>query len=115
MGEIKSGDLNRRVTLLRDDGEGQDDYGTPIEVWTTLATVWASWRRATARETLAAGEIGASVSDIFEIRYSSTVASLNPKDRLTYQGRTYDISGVTEIGFREGMRIEATARADGGE
>lgn len=113
MGSLKAGELNRRITLLRYGVTGKDDYNNPIEGWTTLATVWASWRRATARETLAASEIGASVSDVFEIRYSSAVVSLDPKDRLTYQGRTYNIGGVTEIGFREGLRVEATARADG--
>lgn len=109
---IRAGDLDRRIKLMRLVRDGQDAFGTPVEIWDEIGTVWASWRRATARETLAASEIGASVSDIFEIRYSSTVRDLNPKDRLEYHGRTYDISGVTEIGRRVGLRIEATARAD---
>jgi SPP1 family predicted phage head-tail adaptor len=89
-----------------------DDDLNPIEGYTALATVWASWRRASARETLAAAEVNAAATDVFEIRYSSTVSELNPKDRLRYQGNDYDIQAVAEIGRREGLRIDASKRAD---
>lgn len=108
-----AGRLDRRITLQR-YAVSYNAANEPDESWTPdAAPVWASWRRASARETLASAEVRAAVSDIFEIRYSAAVADLNPKDRLVYGGRTYDIAGVTEIGRREGLRIEAAARADG--
>lgn len=108
---MQSPKLDRRVTLKRAT-IAQDEYGQPIETWADIATVWASWRRASARETLAAAEVAAAVSDVFETRFDSTWADLNPKDRLIYNGATYDIIEVAEIGRREGLRIGATARAD---
>lgn len=108
---MRAGDLDRRITLMR-YGISYNADNEPIEGYTALATVWASWRRATARETLAGAEISAAASDIFEIRYSSTVADLNPKDRLTYQGDDYNITAVDEIDRRVGLRIAATKRAD---
>jgi hypothetical protein len=40
------------------------------------------------------------------------VADLSPKDRLTFDGRVFNIIGVKEIGRREGLEISASARAD---
>lgn len=111
---MRAGDLDRRVTLQR-AAITQDTTGQEIETWSTLgpSKIWASWRRASARETLAAAEKSAIVTDVFEVRYDSAWSDLNPKDRLVYSGRTYDIAEVTEIGRREGLRIGGAARADG--
>jgi SPP1 family predicted phage head-tail adaptor len=109
---IHAGTLDRRIVLQRAT-TSQDETGQEIETWSTLATVWASWRRASARETLAAAEVAAAVTDIFVIRWWSGVADLNPKDQVQYAGRTYDIADVAEIGRREGLQINAVARSDG--
>lgn len=96
-----------RATVTQDPGSGEN-----VEAWAELATVWASRRRASARETLAAAEISAEVTDVFEIRWDSLWSSLNPTDRIVFEERIYDIATVDEIGRREGWRIAASARAD---
>lgn len=106
-----AGKLDRRITLTR-YGITYNSDNEPQEAWTTLATVSASWRRATARETLAGAEVSAAASDIFETHYVPTLAGLNPKDQLVYQGNVYNITAVDEIGRREGLRIAASRRAD---
>lgn len=108
---MDAGALDRRVTLRRYSLD-HDQQNNPVEVWTDLATVWASWRRATANERLVSGQVGAQVTDVFELHWSPTVAALDPKDRLSFAGRDYDIIEVTEIGRREGLLIRASARAD---
>ena len=108
---VAAGDLDRRIVLQRAT-TAQDETGQEIETWAALATVWASWRRASARETLAAAEVAAAVTDIFVIRWWSGVSDLNPKDRVQYAGRTYDIADVSEIGRHEGLQISAVARSD---
>lgn len=55
--------LIRRATVTQDPGSGEE-----IETWSTLAEVSASWRRASAREQLAAAEIQAMVTDVFIVR-----------------------------------------------
>lgn len=107
-----AGKLDRRIFIDRPTVT-QNTLGEEITVWVQAARVWASWRRASARETLAGAEIAATVSDIFEIRYSSQVADVEPKWRLTYEGTEYDIETVDEIGRRVGLRIGAVARSDG--
>lgn len=108
---LDAGTLDRRI-ILRRFTIAYDQWNQPTEAWADLASVRSSWRRATASEQLTSLQVGAMVTDIFEIRWSPTVEDVNPKDRLTYAGRDYDISEVTEIGRRDGLLIRATARVD---
>lgn len=108
---LRAGDLDRMITIeqyaLTRDADNQ-----PIETWTAIATVAASWRRATANERLASGQVTAMVTDIFEIRWAPTVMDTDPKYRMVFGSRTYDLIEVTEIGRQEGLLIKASARAD---
>lgn len=108
--DLAAGKLDQRVTLRRAT-TARNGLGEMIPTWADLDTVWASQRRASARETLAAAELSASVSDVFEIRRSTSVADLGPLDRLVWDGRTYDIADVTPLG-RFGLRITAAARSE---
>lgn len=107
-----AGRLDRRITIQHKT-VAQNGLGEEVETWADLVTVFSSWRRASARETLAAAEVAAAVTDVFEIRYSIDVAGVNPGDhRLVYETRTYNIIEVAEIDRRVGLRISAAARAD---
>lgn len=75
-------------------------------------TLSASWRRASAREVLAAAEIQATVRDVFVVRWSTATATITPEDRLVYEGREYNLAEATEIGRREGMMLRGSARAE---
>lgn len=108
---LNAGALDRRIALMQ-YGISYNADNEPIEGYTTLATVWASATPVSDGEKVRAAEVGASISMRFQIRYSSTVASLNPKDCVVYDGKTFDISGVKEIGRREGLEISAAAAAD---
>ena len=105
-----AGHLDQRVTLQRATTT-TNGYGEEIASWSDLGTVWASWRRASARETLAAAELSAVASDVFEIRRSARTETLGPKDRLAWSGRTYEIVEVTPI-ERHGLRVAAVARGE---
>jgi SPP1 family predicted phage head-tail adaptor len=74
--------------------------------------VWAHAAPVRTPRRQRAGETLASKSYRFTIRYSSDVADVDPRDRVTFDGRTYDVQGVKEIGRREGLEITATARAE---
>ena len=107
---MKGVNYDRRITLER--GGVSDDGFSQVETWEPLAEVWAEVDPISDGERWRAGEVGASVTHRFRIRYSTTVADLNPRDRLTYEGRAFDIGGVKEMGRREGLEITASARAD---
>lgn len=109
---LAAGDLDRRITILRAAKAQDPGSGEEIETWAPLATVWASWRRASAREQLAAAEISAEVTDVFTVRFSSVTRTITPKDRVRYDGREYNLAECTEHGYREGMVLRGSARAD---
>jgi SPP1 family predicted phage head-tail adaptor len=106
-----AGQLDRRVAVQRATTIA-NGFNEPVATWGTVATVWARKRDVSDKERQQAGETAAEITTRFQVRYSGTLATLNPKDRLVCDGRTYEIWGVKELGRREGLEISATARAD---
>ncbi len=109
---MRAGKLDRRIVLERFTTT-VDDYNEPVKSWSTLATVSASYEPLSDGEKFRASETAAEASARFVTRYSTTVADLNPKDRLTFEGDPWEIVRVKEIGRREGLEITAGKRADG--
>lgn len=108
---MDAGRLDRRITLRRATSS-TDAFNEPVYAWATLATVAAMVTPVSDSEQWRAGETLASKLTRFTIRYSSTVANVDPRDRIQYGGREYDVHGVKEIGRREFLEITAAARAE---
>jgi SPP1 family predicted phage head-tail adaptor len=104
--------MDRRITIQRATAS-RDEFNEPVNLWLTLATVWASYEPLSDGEAFRASETLAEASARFVVRYSTTLAGLDPKDRLTFDGGTWQIVRVKEIGRREGLEITTKARADG--
>jgi SPP1 family predicted phage head-tail adaptor len=109
---MQAGRLDRRVTLERFT-ETRDQFNEPVKGWTPLATVWASYEPLSDGERFRASETAAGASARFVIRWSQDVSSLNPKDRLVFEGVVHELVRVKEIGRREGLELTTAARADG--
>lgn len=109
---MEAGKLDRRVTLLRASVERAARSNAPVETWSPIGRVWASKRAVSDGEAAKSAEIAATVTDRFQIRWTSALSSVNAKDRLECGGVTYNIVAVREIGRREGLEISAKARAD---
>lgn len=109
---LSAGKMDRKIVLQRFT-ETRDTYNEPVKTWATLATRSASYEPLSDGERFRASETAANASARFVIRYSAAVADLDPKDRLTFEGSTYEIVNVKQIGRREGIEITAGARADG--
>ena len=108
---MDAGRLDRRVELRRATTTA-NAFNEPIATWATLAKVWAEAKPVLDAERQQAGQTLASKSYRFTIRYSTDVADLDPRDRVLFDGRDYDIAGVKEIGRREFLEITANARAE---
>lgn len=108
---LAAGDLDRRLRIER-AVLTRDGFGEEIAVWGLLAGVWAGKRDVSDRERIASAEVAAEITTRFVIRWSPDVADVNPKDRIVFDGRIFDISGVKEIGRREGLEVSAAARAE---
>ena len=70
---------------------------------------WAERLELRGDERYAATQMVAEADTRWRIRYR---ADLTPIDRLSYAGRIYDVTGVVEIGRREGLEIYSKARAE---
>lgn len=106
------GALDRRIQFRRatltDDGfglvEAWSDHGEPV---------WAEKKDVSDGERWRAGEVQASITTRFTVRWSSFTADLTPKDRLVCEGVEHDITGIKEFGARRTyLEITAAARAD---
>lgn len=109
---MQSEKLDRRLRLERAT-KAQDEYGNDVPTWGELATVWCNYKPVSDGEKLAAGEVGATLSARFTIRYDSAWADLSAQDRCVFEGRTFDVFGVKEVeGRRQFLEITATTRND---
>lgn len=109
---LAAGNLDRRVTLERYTAV-LDDYGGEVRTWIALATVWARVEQRTGYERSASNQVQAGAVTLFTIRWQQALADLNPKDRILYDGRYWDIESVAELGRRVGFQIAARAATDG--
>lgn len=109
---IRSRDLNRRVQFLRAT-EVRDSFGV-VEQWAPLGTpILAAREDVSDAERWRASEVSASITTRFVVRWSSVSNAVTPKDRVTCEGREYDITGIREKeGRRQWLEITATARID---
>lgn len=86
-----------------------NEFNEPVETWDDLATVWAKRMDASAGESYRAQEVGAQITMRFTVLRTSTTASLTPKDRIVYEGRTFNITAVREVKRNRWMEIDAVA------
>ncbi|MGY9045997.1 MAG: phage head closure protein [Rhodobacterales bacterium] len=102
--------LDRRVQFRRavlvDDGYGQveqwQDHGAPV---------FAAKRDISDAERWNAGQVQASITTRFTVRWSGFTADIDPTDRLTCEGREYEITGIKETPDRRRRMLELTCSA----
>lgn len=97
------GQLDRQVTLQAPATVAQDDYGQPAPIsFTDVATVAAGVKYDKGNEALAADQNTATQRIVFTIRYR---ADVRPTWQIAYEGRTFQITDVAEIGRRRGTLL----------
>ena len=111
---MQAGKFDRRITIERfaAGSPAVDAFGGESGAWGALATVWAQRTPVSDGEKWRAQEVAAAITERFLIRWSSTVSGVSAKDRISYNSRLYDISGVKEVGRRQYIEITAAARDD---
>jgi SPP1 family predicted phage head-tail adaptor len=108
---MDAGRLDARIVITRASGS-PDGFNEPGQTWGTLATVWCKTVPVSDGERWQAGQTLANETIRFTIRWAAWVADVNPRDRIQYEGRTFDIQGVKDLGRREYREITAIARAE---
>lgn len=108
---MKAGRLDRRITLQRKSAT-QNSYGEEVAAWADLATVWAEVVPSAGREAFVAQQFAGFINATFRVRWSSLTRSITDLDRISFDGRIYNITEVREIGRREGLEFVAYTRGE---
>ena len=112
MARYRIGQLDRRIVIQRPTIT-YNSFNEPVESFGNYATVWGSRADASASESYRAQEVGAEITTRFAVRWNSVTRTVNPKDRISYDGRTYNITAVRDVERNRWREIDCVARADG--
>ncbi len=107
MAGLDAGGLDRRIRIERAT-TAEDDLGTDVETWSLLQSAWAKKLTQRATEAWKAGGTAAQREVVWQVRYTAALASMidiGSKDRIVFGDQVYPVSGVVEIGRREGLEI----------
>lgn len=111
---MRFAELDRRITIRRSDS-ARDVYGEPSQTMTDVATVWASVKFAgRPGESMQANQIFNDHECAFFIRHPRTAFEVKASDEIVFDAIDYEILGVEEIGRKDGLRIFAKKRGNGG-
>lgn len=98
---INAGELDREI-VIKAPNHSVGSYGAEEKAWTTHATVWAKYTPKNGTETNISNTQHSNVAADFLIRYLST---LTKKMQIEFEGLTYRITSITEIGRKVGQII----------
>lgn len=102
---MRAGKLDKIITIQRFTST-VDDFGTPIEAWTDVATMRAQLIQTTTEEFMRSFGQSSETAAIFRIRYLNGIGTT---DRVSFSGQLYDIKEVKELGRREGLDLRCMA------
>ncbi len=104
---IKAGKLDRQITIER-QAETVAASGSVSKTWTTVATVRAELVQLAAEEYLAGFGEADTGGAVFRIRY---LEGITTADRVTFDGATYDIEEIAELGRKRGLELRVSGGA----
>lgn len=99
---MRSGKLDRVITIQANTGPSTDEYGTPIEGWVSVETLRAQLIQASTEEFIRGYGETSDTAIIFRTRY---LASVTTDHRIEYDGEHLNIREVKEIGRRKGLEL----------
>jgi len=109
---MESGKYDRLITIERYT-VSKNAMNEDVQTWAPLGP-----ERAAAKipisdgERFRADEVGSQATDRFRTRWDEFSGTVNTKDRLICEGKTYEIIGTKEIGRRKEVEITAATRSD---
>jgi len=106
---VRAGNIDRQVEL-QSKSVKQDGYGEEIETWTRVATIWAGRKDLRGTEFFAAKQLSAEIACKWIVRYRNDITPY--ASRLVYEGNTYEVLAVIELGRREGLELMTDARVE---
>ncbi|MCS3740228.1 phage head closure protein [Rhizobium sp. BK661] len=102
---MRAGKLDRTISVER-LAETVSASGAVSSAWTNIATVRAEIVHQSASEFLTGFGEAQDGTIIFRVRY---LPGISTADRVAYNGASYDLKEITEIGRRRGLELRAVA------
>lgn len=99
---MKAGERDRLITFLQ-PVTTTSPSGMTKETFQEFSKAWAKKMDSSAMEDVEKVQRVAERSTVFEVPY---FAELRETWNISYDGRTYEILGISEIGRRAGLSIE---------
>lgn len=104
---MRSGRMDRILTLKKRTVTGQDTYGEETESFAEIE-VWGERRELRGSEGFAAQQTIARLAARYFIHYREDIDAMD--ELVDPKAKTYDIHSVLEVGRREGLEIFVTHR-----
>jgi len=108
---MEAGKLDRRIRIEQPQ-LAKNAAGEKTRTWIPLAlNVAAGIAFPSTRQAMSGQQLVSEIDATFTLRYRTDLA---PKEdrRIVFDGRTYRIKGVREIGRRVGLEVDCTTRAE---
>ena len=96
---MRAGRLRHRVTF-ETATVTDDDFGEPDQSWASITTVWAGIEPTAGKERFAAMQHQSEIDTLIVCRYHTALSALAPKDRATWNSKTFDIKAVINVDER---------------
>ena len=105
---MRAGKLTHTITVER-SAATVDDYGTPSEGWSLVATVRAQVIQSSTEEFMRGFGETAQTAIVFRIR---DLAGITVGDRVMHENRPHDVKEIKELGRRAGLDLRCVATGD---
>jgi SPP1 family predicted phage head-tail adaptor len=106
---MQAGDLDRRIQI-QEQAVTQNATGEEVLSWITVATVWAQKIENFGQERFQSSQFIGKSACSFKFRWSNLTKSVTTKHRIVFDGNIYDIQDRRELGRREGVMVDCSAR-----
>lgn len=102
---MRAGKLDRSITIQRFTST-VEEYGTPSQSWTDVATMRAQIVQASTEEFIRAFGASDETVIVFRLRW---LAGVLLADRISYEGKLFNLKEIKEIGRRKGLELRCVA------
>ena len=98
---------DRRIIILQPSFEENDAGERVVTGWAEYAQPWAAYTPVSDGERLRAAAVEQKTDARFVLSWSLQLAAVSGAFRLRFDGADWPITGIKELGFREGLEITA--------
>lgn len=108
----RAGALDRKLRLHVATGADDGFTSRASEYVAQGPDFWASLQDVSDGERMRSMQAGATITTRFVVRSTAFTRAIRHSDRLTCEGRTYNIRAIKQLGRRDYLEITAEALVD---